>query len=85
MCCSILNIQNKPVSTENRLFTLQNRIQHLKKWSGTNFYEISQRNLLDIEFSLRFKNPRWGPERGSWVIWVDFQMLITLETVGVRS
>ena len=66
ICCSILNIKIKPVSIENRLLTLQNRIQHLKKWSGTNFYEISQRNFLDIEFSLHFKNPRWRPEWGKF-------------------
>ena len=30
ICCSILNIQKKPVCIKNGLFTLQNRIQHLK-------------------------------------------------------
>ena len=56
------------------------------KWSGTNLYEISQRNFLDIEFSLHFKNPKDGDHQmGGWLIWANFQMLITFELVEVRE
>ena len=42
-------------------------------------------DFLDIAFFLHFENPRWQPEGECWLIWANFQTLIILEPVGVRS
>ena len=68
----------------NRLFSLLIWIQHLKKWSGTNFQNNSPNRFKDIGYSSQLWNSRWRPRAKIWAIWAKFQMVITFEPFGVE-